>query len=69
MEKHLYVVVATVENIGGIWGDWNNFTLEVEATGRVDAELKFPDEAGLIGKTIYILTVYGPYERSNDVAK
>ena len=58
MEKHLYVVVASV-------GECEIQTIEVEATGRVDAEFKFPSHGG----TVYILAVYGPYERSNDVTK
>ncbi len=64
MEKHLYVVVALVEINNDDWTDWDNITLEIEATGRVDAEFNFPVQAGVIGKTIYILAVYGPYERS-----
>lgn len=60
MEKHLYVVVASVKT-----GEskWETQTIEVEATGRVDAKFKFPSETGLGEGTIYILAVYGPYKR------
>ena len=61
MEKHLYVVVASVETSEGTY---ETQTIEVEATGRVDAKFKFPAKTGLGGGTIYILAVYGPYERS-----
>ena len=61
MEKHTYVVVASVENSQG---EWEIQTIEVEATGRMDAKFKFPSETGLDDHIVYILAVYGPYERS-----
>lgn len=61
MEKHLYVVVGMVPSKeGGL----ENLTIEIEATGRVDAKFKFPAETGFDAGTVYILAVYGPYERS-----
>ena len=61
MEKHLYVVVASVEIIKG---EWETQSVEVEASGRVSAKFNSAEEFG--DTTIYILAVYGPYERISD---
>ena len=64
MKKHLYVVVASVKTSAGIW---EAQSMEIEASGRVDAKFKFHAETGIGEEHItYILTVYGPYERIDD---
>jgi len=66
MAKYIYVVVGQVENSEG---KFETQSMEIHASGRIDAEFEFHAETGIGEGITYISAVYGPYYGRKNVAE